>query len=217
MNDTAARADILARIQAANSAGDAVTPPADDAWQQLGREYARQGTMSPEARTALFEERLLDYGAQVFRTTLEGLPAAIERTLDRRRKSTVLVPEGLPKAWLGADISFRTDDALDTRALDSYEGVLTSATVGIAATGTIVLQNAAGQGRRALSLVPDHHLCVIFADQVVETVAEAFARLAPTCTLPTTFISGPSATADIEMTRIQGVHGPRSMDVILVE
>jgi L-lactate dehydrogenase complex protein LldG len=89
--------------------------------------------------------------------------------------------------------------------------------VAIAETGTLVLQNVPGQGRRILSLVPDYHLCVVLASQIVATVPEAFARLAATSTLPTTFISGPSATADIEMTRIKGVHGPRFLDVVIVE
>jgi L-lactate dehydrogenase complex protein LldG len=101
--------------------------------------------------------------------------------------------------------------------VDGVEGILTACSVAIAETGSIVLQNADGQGPRVLSLVPDYHLCVVFADQVVATVPEAFARLAATSTLPTTFISGPSATADIEMTRIKGVHGPRFVDIILVE
>jgi len=100
--------------------------------------------------------------------------------------------------------------------LDKLDGVLTGCTVAIAETGSIVLQNAAAQGRRALSLVPDYHLCVVFASQVVETVPECFARLDATANLPTTFFSGPSATADIEMTRIKGVHGPRYLDVLLV-
>jgi L-lactate dehydrogenase complex protein LldG len=96
------------------------------------------------------------------------------------------------------------------------EGMLSGCTVAIAETGSIVLQNAAAQGPRILSLVPDYHLCVVFAEQVVATVPEAFARLEATASLPTTFISGPSATADIEMTRIKGVHGPRFVDVVLV-
>jgi L-lactate dehydrogenase complex protein LldG len=95
------------------------------------------------------------------------------------------------------------------------DGVMTGATVAIAETGTVVLQNTAGQGRRAVTLVPDYHLCVVQVKDVVETVPEAMERLKGSATLATTFVSGPSATADIEMTRIKGVHGPRFLDVIL--
>lgn len=106
--------------------------------------------------------------------------------------------------------------ALHLLELDGFEGVVTASTVAVAETGTIVLQNVPGQGRRAPTLVPDYHLCVVRAADVVETVSEAIARLQATAALATTFLSGPSATADIEMTRIKGVHGPRFLDVILV-
>jgi L-lactate dehydrogenase complex protein LldG len=104
----------------------------------------------------------------------------------------------------------------DAFQLDGVQGILTGCTVAIAETGSIVLQNGPAQGPRILSLVPDYHLCLVFAGQIVATVPEAFDRLAETSALPTTFISGPSATADIEMTRIKGVHGPRFLDVLLV-
>ena len=100
--------------------------------------------------------------------------------------------------------------------MDGCDGVLTTATLAIAETGTIVLQDAPGQGRRALTLVPDYHLCVVEAVSVVQTVPEAFAKLQASAGKATTFFSGPSATADIEMTRIKGVHGPRFVDVVLV-
>ena len=106
---------------------------------------------------------------------------------------------------------------LSAAELDRMDGVLTGCTVAVAETGSIVLQSGPWQGSRALTLVPDYHLCVVFAEQVVETVPESFARLEATQSLPTTFFSGPSATADIEMTRIKGVHGPRFLDVLLVE
>lgn len=100
--------------------------------------------------------------------------------------------------------------------IESFDGVLTAATVAVAESGSIVLQHGAAEGRRALTLLPDYHLCVLFEHQLVETLAECFERLKGSATRPTTFISGPSATADIEMTRIKGVHGPRFLDVILV-
>jgi L-lactate dehydrogenase complex protein LldG len=109
------------------------------------------------------------------------------------------------------------DDGLSAGELNGVDGVVTESTLGIAETGTIVLQTEPGQGRRAISLVPDYHLCVVDTRYVVETVPEAMDKLAATAGLATTFISGPSATADIEMTRIKGVHGPRFLDVILVE
>jgi len=108
------------------------------------------------------------------------------------------------------------DEGFANVELDEFQGVVTASSVAIAATGTIVLQNVTGQGRRAPTLIPDYHLCVVRAENVVETVPEAMETLAPTASLATTFISGPSATADIEMTRIKGVHGPRFLDVILV-
>jgi L-lactate dehydrogenase complex protein LldG len=118
---------------------------------------------------------------------------------------------GLPEGF-----EFVVDEGFGAAELDGFEGVVTGSTVAIAETGTIVLQNVPGQGRRAATLVPDYHLCVVRANDVVETVPEAMARLQATAGLATTFISGPSATADIEMTRIKGVHGPRFLNVILV-
>lgn len=215
MSASDARAEILTRIRRVNGTPGAAQN-ADAAWAALPREYVREGPLFIEEILRLFEERLTDYGAHVFHAVPDSLPRVIERILMDRKKSRMLVPVGLPSAWLPPSVEFQQDDDLDPFELDASEGVLTAATAGIAQTGTIVLQNGMGQGRRVLSLVPDYHLCVVLAAQVVETVPEAFTRLAATSTLPTTFISGPSATADIEMTRIQGVHGPRVLDVILV-
>jgi L-lactate dehydrogenase complex protein LldG len=131
----------------------------------------------------------------------------------------LVVPAGLPQALgeaLPDGFDFIVDSGLTPAELDTFEGVVTACTVAIAETGTIVLQNVPGQGRRAPTLVPDYHLCVVRERDVVETVPEAMARLAPTAALATTFVSGPSATADIEMTRIKGVHGPRFLDVVLI-
>jgi L-lactate dehydrogenase complex protein LldG len=129
----------------------------------------------------------------------------------------VVVPGGLEATWLPAGFEFVVDDGLTASELDGVDGVMTGATLAIAETGTVVLQNAAGQGRRVVTLVPDYHLCVVRVRDVVETVPEAFDRLSASRELATTFVSGPSATADIEMTRIKGVHGPRFLDVILAE
>ena len=127
----------------------------------------------------------------------------------------MVVPAGLAAEWLPAGFEFVVDEVMSAAELNEVDGVMTGSTVAIAETGSVVLQNVAGQGRRAATLVPDYHLCVVRVEDVVETVAEGMERLAPTAELTTTFFSGASATADIEMTRIKGVHGPRFLDVVL--
>jgi L-lactate dehydrogenase complex protein LldG len=137
--------------------------------------------------------------------------------LGERKVRRMVVPVGLAAEWLPGGVEFVVDEDLAATELDVVDGVMTGATLAIAETGTVVLQNVAGQGRRAVTLVPDYHLCVVRMEDVVETVPEAMDRLQATAGLATTFVSGPSATADIEMTRIKGVHGPRFLDVILVD
>jgi L-lactate dehydrogenase complex protein LldG len=206
-----ARTDTLARIRAGNAAAHAVAVTLD----RLRPDYIRAGTLDRPAVIELLVDRLHEYDAGVFHTTAAELQATVARVLAERQKKRMLAPAGLPAEWLAPPTQWRTDDpALSPADLDGYDGVLTDATVAVAATGTIALQHGPGQGRRMLTLIPDYHLCVVRADQVVETVPEAFARLDPV--RPTTTISGPSATADIEMTRVKGVHGPRFLDVILV-
>ncbi len=169
-----------------------------------------------EALLHQLEDRLRDYDAGVYRTTPEGLRDLIATILAERGKHKMAIPEGLPADWLPAGITFVEDTRDDLFAIDHCDGVLTSATLAIAETGTIVLQDAPGQGRRAATLLPDYHLCVVAASSVVQSVPEAMAKLQATAALATTFFSGPSATADIEMTRIKGVHGPRFVDVIFL-
>jgi L-lactate dehydrogenase complex protein LldG len=167
----------------------------------------------------LLEDRLRDYDATVVRVKAGEVSAAIASALTERGKRRLVIPAGLAEALgeaLPAGFEWVVDEGFTPAELNGFEGVVTASTVAIAETGTIVLQNVPGQGRRAPTLVPDYHLCVVRAVDVVETVPEAMARLAATARLATTFISGPSATADIEMTRIKGVHGPRFLDVILV-
>jgi L-lactate dehydrogenase complex protein LldG len=207
-----ARDIIFGRIDAA--VGSLSTNPAGD-WEKIARDYIRQDVLAGSAVIGLFEHRLVDYGAHLFHCAFGEIRSTIENILSDRSAKRLLIPSGLPAEWLPANGSFTEDLNLSYDKLDSFDGVLTSASAAIAATGSIVLQHGPGQGRRALSLIPDYHLCVVFADQVVETVPAAFARLDPR--RPTTFISGPSATADIEMTRIKGVHGPRFLDVVLVQ
>ena len=133
-----------------------------------------------------------------------------------RGKTSLLRPEHLPQEWLPAGAEFPPVDGLPYEEIDRGQGVITACVAAIAFTGTIILRHGVADGRRALTLIPDYHLCVVFADQVVETVPEGFDRLKGMETLPLTTVSGPSATADIEMSRVKGVHGPRFLDVILV-
>jgi L-lactate dehydrogenase complex protein LldG len=214
------RAEVLRRIRAA--LGD--VPPADEPaihaeWESLPRAYVRSATRSREAVLALLEERLRDYDATVVRAPSGSVGATIAHVLSARDLRRFVIPAGLTDAIgepLPAGFEFVTDTGFSPAELDAFDGVVTASTLAIAETGTIVLQNVPGQGRRAPTLVPDYHLCIVRATDVVETVPEAFARLAATAALATTFISGPSATADIEMTRIKGVHGPRTLDVVLI-
>ncbi len=164
----------------------------------------------------LFVERVSDYRATVRRATDATLGAVIDDVLVARRATRLAVPAGIPGAWLDrSDVVRVSDDPpLSWTDLDGIDGVITGCAVAIAETGTIVLDGGSGQGRRALSLLPDLHLCVVRSDQVVGTVPEALARLDPT--RPQTWISGPSATSDIELQRVEGVHGPRRLDVVVV-
>ena len=164
----------------------------------------------------LLEDRLRDYDARVVRATHNDVRAVAAKMLGDRGTRRLVVPQGLMADWIPEGVEFVVDEGLSAVELDRLDGVMTGATLAIAETGTLVLQNVAGQGRRAITLVPDYHLCVVRVADVVETVPEAIGRLQATADLATTFVSGPSATADIEMTRIKGVHGPRFLDVILV-
>jgi L-lactate dehydrogenase complex protein LldG len=156
----------------------------------------------------LFVERVADYRATVVRCAAADVEARIAEALPDGAR--VVVPDGLPWPVLGAV----PDDGLSALDLDRVDAVVTAATVGIASTGTIVLSHGPGQGRRALTLVPDLHVCVVRADQVVADVPDAVALLDPA--RPTTWVSGPSATSDIELNRVEGVHGPRTLHVVLV-
>jgi L-lactate dehydrogenase complex protein LldG len=211
-----ARAEVLRRIRAAKGVTQGAAAIESD-WVATERRYRRNQTRERAAVLELFEGRLRDYDAHVVRVWPGEVAASVAAMLSERGKQRLVVPAGVPKQWLPDGVAFTVDEGLSTAALDAFDGVVTGATVAIAETGSIVLQNAAGQGRRAVTLVPDYHLCLVRVEDVVETVPEAMERLRPTAHLPTTFFSGPSATADIEMTRIKGVHGPRFLDVILME
>jgi L-lactate dehydrogenase complex protein LldG len=216
---SSSREEVLRRIRKA--IGEPPSPSAviDREWQAIPRNYKRTASLDRDAILEMLEDRLRDYDATVVRSKPGEIGAEIGRMLTHRGVRHLVIPAGLSEALgepLPADFDFVVDHGMTPAELDGFEGVLTASTVAIAETGTIVLQNVAGQGRRAPTLVPDYHLCVVRAAEVVETVPEAMARLQATATLATTFVSGPSATADIEMTRIKGVHGPRFLDVILV-
>ena len=224
--ESSSRQLILARIAAAlgrDAAAAASVAPAD--YAALPRDYHAATADQPAQRIQRFLDRLHEYNAECTRVgSASEIAPAIAATLTARSQSphaevplasaALAVASGIPPAWLPAGFDFPLADPLTLAELDRQPGILTTCTVAIAETGSLVLQSAPSQGLRRHTLVPDFHLCVVFESQLVSTVPEAFARLDPD--LPTTFISGPSATAAIEMTRIKGVHGPRSLYVLLV-
>jgi L-lactate dehydrogenase complex protein LldG len=201
-----AREEILRRIQSAQVA------PND---HPIRRDYAHVVKLADPV--GMFVQRVEDYQATVIRTGPDGVAAAVLKSLDGA--ASVVVPAGFNAAWLPDGIDIVMDEpALSSSDLDGVEAVVTSAVVGIAVTGTIVLDHTEGQGRRALTLVPDLHVCVLTADQIVGDVPEAVARLGPSVSAgrPLTWVSG-RATVDIELIRVHGVHGPRTLRVVLVE
>lgn len=201
-----ARDEVLARVRAANQAARAKSPT-------IPRDHRRTGTHPAGAPPLLdmLRDRLTDYRATVVDTDANGIPAAVTAAL-RAVDGPVVIPPGLPPAWCPDGV--RDTGDLPAAALDDFAAVVTACAAACAETGTIVLDAAPDQGRRALTLVPDIHICVVRADQVVETVPELLACVDPL--RPLTFISGPSATSDIELRRVEGVHGPRTLVVLLV-
>ena len=205
-----ARDDVLAAVRQALGPGRDVSdahpvpasagPPASTREVPTGADHA---TM-----LALFAERVADYRATVTRCATSDLAATVAVALDVAR--SVVVPPGLELEVPGAVV----DDGLTSAALDAVDAVVTAAAVGIAETGTVVLDHGPGQGRRAITLLPDLHVCVVHENQVVPDVPDALTRLDPN--RPQTWISGPSATSDIELDRVEGVHGPRTLHVLLV-
>jgi L-lactate dehydrogenase complex protein LldG len=216
-----AREEILDRIRAAmgpHGPGRAATPAqVDAAYAALPRDYRRAHHEAAGTDiVALFAERAADYRAVVERVPEAGLPAAIARAL--AGLAGFLVPDGLPAGWLAdvpdaGDRIVRDDPPLSARELDTVAGVITGCAAAIAETGTIILDHGPGQGRRALTLVPDFHLVVVRAGQVAADLPDAIGRLDPA--RPHTLISGPSATSDIELIRVEGVHGPRNLHILV--
>ncbi|GII23761.1 LutC/YkgG family protein [Planosporangium mesophilum] len=203
-----ARDEILARLRTALGPTPSAPP--------VPRDYRVDDDLDDAARLETFVDRLVDYKAEVTRCTPDTLAEAVGAALAGVER--LVVPGDVPEGWLSAYPGTAVADGpqpLTVSDLDDADAVLTGCAVAAALTGTIVLDGGAGQGRRALTLVPDHHVCVVTADQVVGGVPAAIRRLAPT--RPLTFISGPSATSDIELNRVEGVHGPRRLHVIIVE
>jgi len=199
-----ARDEILARTRAAIRES---TPP-----DPVARAYRTTGVLGGPGRVALLAERLLDYRARVEHTTETALRDLLDEIA---RGGRIAVPQGLPETWRPANPI--EDHGLSTHELDALDGVVTGCTVAIAETGTLVLAGGEREGRRALTLVPDVHVCVVRTDQIVETVPEAFAALLGHEHRPLTLVSGPSATSDIELERVEGVHGPRTLMVVIVK
>ena len=211
-----AREEVLARIANAHRAA----PPPNLRYEDISREYRTTSDSSAEMLTELLIDRLLDYRALVRQCSVDDLGATIADALAERGADTVAAAAGLDPSWT-SDLSVSVltdglseDDQLSVSELDGVDGVITSCAVAIAETGTLILDGSAGQGRRVLTLIPDYHLCVVFVDQIVADVPQALTRLE--ATRPLTMISGPSATSNIELNRVEGVHGPRTLEVIIV-
>jgi L-lactate dehydrogenase complex protein LldG len=201
---------ILDRIRAATQN----LPPDASTYAELPRSYIRRGKLGAQDRLKLMIERLREYDAEVTECAPEDVPAAIAAQLASSGRRVFVAPAGVPADWLAAGFDWKIDRGLENSEIEQAEGVVTAAFCGVADSGTIVLHHSGSEGRRVMTLLPDWHLCILYASQVVETLPEYFDRCATPPPL-VTYISGPSATADIEMTRIKGVHGPRFLNVIL--
>jgi len=200
---------MLARIRAATA--NAPEPP------PVPYDFRERDERDRAAILDDFIERLVDYKAIVTRTDDASLPQAVVDACQQQGIVQLVVPSDLPSRWIPSGVKvLRDDPPLTIAQLDESSGVLTGCAIAIAQTGTIILDGGATQGRRALSLIPDRHLCVVRAEQVVGLVPEAIARLVERATHPITLISGPSATSDIELSRVEGVHGPRTLYVFVV-
>jgi L-lactate utilization protein LutC len=204
------REEMLARIRAA-TADITTLPDVPRRYQPAGRGPGS----ADEALVTLFEERASDYRATVRRCAAAEVAQVIADAVAVRGAGRIGVPDGFPASWWALLPRPVFDDPpLDVAALDALDGVVTTCAVAIAETGTIVLDAGPGQGSRAFSLVPDYHLAVVRTGQVVAAVPDAVAALDPA--RPLTWISGPSATSDIELSRVEGVHGPRTLDIVIV-
>lgn len=210
-----AKAEILGRIRA--SLWDNPQPA------EPVRNYRRTSDKGTEEIIEMLVDRLIDYKANVYHETEETIAERIAQLLGK--SSRYVVPTGLKHQWLPEDTAARSrvvdsgnvqrPGALSVRELDALDAVVTSSTVSCAETGTIALNSRDDEGRRAITLVPDHHICVVPVESIVELIPETVERL--DVSKPITWISGPSATSDIELIRVEGVHGPRTLDVIILK
>ena len=209
------RESVFNRIRKATSTVALDGPRLAERYSSIPRNYVRAGKLSNAAKIALLIERLRDYDADVAESAPGAIADTIREKLTASGRQTFAAPSGLPRIWMAPSFNWVIDSGLSHEEIEKVDGVVTAATCAIADSGTIVLHHSANEGRRVLTLLPDWHVCVLLASQVVETLPEYFARVTQPPAL-VTWISGPSATADIEMTRIKGVHGPRHLCVILV-
>lgn len=205
----AARAAILERIRKTNA--DVDPSSRNPEYESITRSYQKTAEMDRATILETFSERLREYEACVHYATPENIAQAIQTALTANGQRSAVIANSFPREWLPEGFVWTSEADTDTEALNTSDGAIVACEVAIAHTGTIVIRDS-----RRLTLLPDRLLCVVRNDQVVETVPEAFARLQPFAADALTFISGPSATADIEMTRIHGVHGPRFLDVVIV-
>jgi L-lactate dehydrogenase complex protein LldG len=185
-------------------------------YARVPRDYRRLGTPDMQARVDLLVDRLVDYDSEVMQVESEAdLPGAIATALLNASETHAVVSPALPNAWLPAGFRFIEDRGLSIRDIEDAQAVVTTCEAAVASTGTILLVHGEKQARRVLTLLPNHHICLIRRDQVFELLPEALATIGAEATKPITTISGPSATSDIEMTRIRGVHGPHYLTAIL--
>ena len=205
---SSARDEILSRVRTAAAGAPSVEIP---------RQYRQTGAAAgSSALIDRFAERVADYRADVHRCAPDDVAETIATVLADRSMRRMVVPAGFPEDWIAAGpVDIIDGDTATVSALDDSDGTISTCAAAIAETGTVVLDAGAGQGRRALSLVPDYLLVVVRSEQIVDLVGEALAVLDPL--RPLTWISGPSATSDIELQRVEGVHGPRTLDVVIVE
>lgn len=192
----------------------------EDAYGRLERGYRHSDQADGSDRLELLSERLRDYGVQVLRAHPDDIAATVAAWAQSRSVRAWVVPDGLDPSYLAATRDARTvAQSADARDLDGADAVITTCALAIAETGTIVLDAGPGQGPRAVSLIPDVHLCIVHGERVVGLVSEAIAALigSQSTTRPITLISGPSATSDIELVRVAGVHGPRTLAVLMVD
>ncbi|HEY2439056.1 MAG TPA: LUD domain-containing protein [Solirubrobacteraceae bacterium] len=213
---SAARDEILRRIRSALADVPTRERPDD---VPVSRDYQRQGELAGAPLIQRFADRLRDYDAEVRRVSPAEVGAAVAAACVEMQCRSVTVPPALRSEWRPPGIRVIDDDGLTAHELDEIDGAVTGCASAIAETGTLILDGQGESGRRIITLVPDHHICIVTADQVHGTVPEAVAGLGPAVRVqgaPVTLVSGPSASSDIELSRVEGVHGPRHLVVVIV-